>query len=279
MFMKMNDLIGVCLTLSNLLDFLTYLNIHGKETSYSKIIIYLLTHSEEVQSLTISEIADKCYVSPATLTRFSRHFDFSSFNELRKTLAHLVGMPPYNGLRMNEQQYQLIQSNPRTYLENYSEEIITSIQDVLKTIDIPEIDQLLKKIHEAPEVVLMGYGATLEIAKEVQMSFLSSGKILYLGETEPLQKELLQGLNQDALILLISSYGTLLTKDPELTRLINNSSAQSIFITQNTQNTLTNLFTQTIQVTSQNYVQIGTYPLTFFFDYVIRRYVSLFGQK
>lgn len=88
--------------MSNILDFLTYLNIHGKETSYSKIIIYLLTHSEEVQSLTISEIADKCYVSPATLTRFSRHFDFSSFNELRKTLAHLVGMPPYNGLRMNE---------------------------------------------------------------------------------------------------------------------------------------------------------------------------------
>lgn len=150
---------------------------------------------------------------------------------------------------------------------------------MLKTIDIPEIDQLLKKIHEAPEVVLMGYGATLEIAKEVQMSLLSSGKILYLGETEPLQKELIQGLNQDALILLISSYGTLLTKDPELTRLINNSSAQSIFITQNTKNTLTNLFTQTIQVTSQNYVQIGTYPLTFFFDYVIRRYVSLFGQK
>lgn len=265
--------------MSNLLDFLTYLNINGKETSYSKIIIYLLTHSEEVQSLTISEIAVKCYVSPATLTRFSRHFDFSSFNELRKTLAHLVGMPPYNGLRMNEQQYQLIQSNPQAYLENYSEEIITSIQDVLKTIDIPEIDQLLKKIHEASEVVLMGYGATLEIAKEVQMSFLSSGKILYLGETEPLQKELLQGLNQDALILLISSYGTLLTKDPELTRLINNSPAQSIFITQNTKNTLTNLFTQTIQVTSQNYVQIGTYPLTFFFDYVIRRYVSLFGQK
>jgi|GEM_PF-1090188 len=273
------DLIGACLTLPNLLDFLTYLNINGKETSYSKIIIFLLTHSTDVQSLTISEIAEKCYVSPATLTRFSRHFGFASFNELRKALANLVGMPPYNGLRMNEQEYRLLQNDPKEYLENYSAEIITSIQDVLKTIDIPEIDQLLKKINDASEVVLMGYGATLEIAKEVQMSFLSSGKILYLGETEPLQKELITDLNPYALIILISSYGTLLTKDPELTRLINTSPASSIFITQNTKNTLTNLFTQTIQVTSQNYVQIGTYPLTFFFDYLIRRYVSLFGQK
>lgn len=277
--MKMNALIGVNYPLSNLLDFLTYLNVNGKETSYSKIIIYLLTHSEAVQSMTISVIADTCYVSPATLTRFSRHFGFSSFNDLRKTLGNLVGMPPYNGLRMNEQEYRLLQTDPKEYLENYSDEIITSIKDVLKTIDIPEIDQLLQKIHDASEVVLLGYSATLEIAKEVQVSFLSSGKILYLGETEPLQKELIKGLNDQALIILISSYGTLLTKDPELTRLINNSPAQSIFITQNTKNTLTNLFTQTIQVTSQNYVQIGTYPLTFFFDYVIRRYVSLFGKK
>jgi DNA-binding MurR/RpiR family transcriptional regulator len=78
----------VCLTLSNLLDFLTYLNIHGKETSYSKIIIYLLTHSEEVQSLTISEIADNCYVSPATLTRFQPAIlIFSSFNETEENLG------------------------------------------------------------------------------------------------------------------------------------------------------------------------------------------------
>lgn len=129
-----------------------------------------------------------------------------------ENLGSLVGMPPYNGLRMNEQQYQLIQRNPRTYLENYGEEILPRSKTCWK----PSIFLKLiscSKIHEAPEVVLMGYGATLEIAKEVQMSFSFQRKIYLSWWNRTLAKELLQGLNQDALILLISSYGTLLTKD------------------------------------------------------------------
>ncbi|MGL4696973.1 MurR/RpiR family transcriptional regulator [Enterococcus larvae] len=262
----------------DIFDFLTYLNTHGKETTYSKIILFLLTHPEEVPSLTISEIAEKCYVSPATLTRFSRHFRFASFADLRDALQQLDGITPYSGLRMNEKDFQLLQKDPKAYLTSYSEEITASIHDVLKTIDIEEIDQLLHKIHVASEVVLIGYSSTLELAKEVQSAFLSSRKILYIGETEQLQKELIDQLDKNALIIVISSYGTLLTKNHELTRKISQSPADSIFITQNTKNTLTNQFTQTIRVTKENYVQIGTYPLTFFFDYFTRRYVSLFEK-
>lgn len=262
----------------DIFDFLTYLNTHGKDTTYSKIIIFLLTRTEEIPALTISEIANRCFVSPATLTRFSRHFHFSSFADLRDALQQLGGLTPYSGLRMNENDFRLLQKDPKAYLTSYSEEITASIQDVLTTIDIDEIDQLLHQIHTASEVVLIGYSSTLELAKEVQTSFLSSRKILYIGETEQLQKELVEQLDEQALIIVISSYGTLLTKNHALIRKISQSPATSIFITQNTKNTLTNQFSQTIRVTKENYVQIGTYPLTFFFDYFTRRYVSLFEQ-
>lgn len=260
----------------DIFDFLTYLNTHGKNTTYSKIIIFLLTNTKEIPNLTISEIADRCFVSPATLTRFSRKFHFSSFADLRDGLQVLNGFTPYSGLRMNEKDFHLLQKDPKSYLISYSEEITASIQDVLQTIDIDEIDQLLHDIHQASEVVLIGYSSTLELAKEVQTAFLSSKKILYIGETEELQKELIDQLDKNALIIAISSYGTLLTKNHELMRKISQSQANSIFITQNTKNTLTNQFTQTIRVTQENYVQIGTYPLTFFFDYFTRRYASLF---
>ncbi|OJG34318.1 hypothetical protein RV00_GL000850 [Enterococcus devriesei] len=46
-------------------------------------------------------------------------------------------------------------------------------------------------------------------------------------------------------------------------------------ITQHTQNLITNLFDQVLNLTSTNYVQIGNYPLEFFCDYFVRRYASL----
>ncbi|WP_236671735.1 hypothetical protein [Enterococcus sp. BWB1-3] len=50
----------------------------------------------------------------------------------------------------------------------------------------------------------------------------------------------------------------------------------SIFITQNTRNILTNQLTQTIHVTKENYVQIGKYSVTFFFDHFTCGYASLY---
>ncbi|MGC6767291.1 MurR/RpiR family transcriptional regulator [Enterococcus sp. LJL128] len=259
-------------------NFLTYLNTHERETSYSKIILYLLTHTEEVPKLTISEIAQQCYVSPATLTRFSRHFQFDSFASLRKALTALISLSPYNALRMNTVQFQLLKEEPESYLKNYSEEITTAVQDVLQTIDIRVIDELLQEIHNASTVVLIGYSATLELAKDIQTSLLSSKKVVFLGETEDLQQKLITSLDKQSVIIVISSYGTLLTKSPELVQMISQSPAKSVFITQNTKNMLTNQFSQTIHVTTENYVQIGTYPLTFFFDYFTRRYAALYGS-
>ena len=257
-------------------DFFTYLNAHGKENTYSKIIIYLLTHSEEAASLTISEIAQKCYVSPPTLTRFCRRFGYDSFGGLREGLKVLNRLTPYSSLRMKNTEFQLLQQDPHAYLANYAQEITSAVNDVVATIDPDEIDQLLFKIHQASEVILIGYSATLELARDVQASFLFSKKIFFVGETDDVQEALVDSADTQSLIIVISSYGTLLTKNPELTRKISQSEADSIFITQNTTNTLTNLFTQTIHVTKENYVQIGTYPLTFFFDYLTRRYASLY---
>lgn len=261
----------------DLFDLLHYLNTNNRDATYSRIIIYLFTHVNEVRSLTITEIAERCFVSPATLTRFCRHFKISSFQSLRESVVSLGTMKKHNGLRMKEQELYDLKEHPKSYLKTYGNEIITAVNDVLQTIDIKQVDHVLTDVHLAKEVVLIGYSSTLELAKELQTSFLLSGKLVFVGETEEMQHAFVDNLTAESVVIVISSYGSILTKSSELMRKITDSSAKSILLTQNTQNTLTNLFDLAVNVTKTNYVRIGNYPLSFFLDYFVRRYASLYN--
>ncbi|MGG5341919.1 MurR/RpiR family transcriptional regulator [Enterococcus sp. AZ192] len=260
----------------DLLDFLLFLNTNKRDTTYARIIIYLLNHSKEIQTLTITEIAERCFVSPATLTRFCRHFGIANFAVLRDSLASLSMMKKHNGLRMKEQELIDLKNDPKEYLISYGKEINTAINDVLQTIDIEEVDHILDDIQQAEEVVLIGYSSTLELAKELQTSFLLSQKLVFVGETEETQQSLVADLKETSVVIVISSYGSLLNKSSDLMRRISDSPAKSILLTQHTQNTLTYLFDLSVNVTTTNYVRIGNYPLMFYLDYLVRRYASLY---
>lgn len=260
----------------DLFDFLHYLNTNKRDATYSRIIIYLFSHLNEVRTLTITEIAERCFVSPATLTRFCRHFGIASFQSLRESIVSLGTMKKHNGLRMKEQELSNLKDHPEAYLETYGTEIINAINDVLQTIDIKLVDQVLADVYQSKEVIIIGYSSTLELAKELQTSFLLSRKLVFVGETEETQYAFVDELTAESVVIVISSYGSILTRSSDLIRKVTDSSAKSILITQHTQNTVTNLFDLSVNVTKTNYVRIGNYPLSFFLDYFVRRYASLY---
>lgn len=199
-----------------LFDFLHYLNTNKRDATYSRIIIYLFTHLKEIRTLTITEIAERCFVSPATLTRFCRHFGVSTFASLRASLVSLGAMKKHSGLRMKEQELLELKNDPKSYLTSYGAEITTAVNDVLQTIDIQQVDQLLADIHQAEEIVLIGYSATLDLAKDLQTSFLLSQKLVFVGETAETQQFFVEGLTEKSIVLVISSYGSLLNRSSEL---------------------------------------------------------------
>ena len=109
----------------------------------------------------------------------------------------------------------------------------------------------------------------------MQTAFIASNKLTNVPETEELQKQAIKQADENSVILVLSSYGSILNSHVELITQISNCPAYSILITQHTQNLITNLLDQVLNVTSTNYVQIGNYPLEFFCDYLVRRYASL----
>jgi DNA-binding MurR/RpiR family transcriptional regulator len=260
-------------------DFLKYLNIANKNDTYSRIILYILTYPEKVPTMSISELADECFVSAATISRFCKQFKLNSYAHLKKEITIANKMSHFQGLRMSKKEAQQLQTNPKEYLQEYANEIKQSIDDVVAHLDYTEIDELLHKIYQAQEVILVGYSSTLELAKSMQTSLMISHKLTLVPEEEKLLNLIVQQATESTLIIVFSSFGMIFSKNADLINKITNTPAHSVLITQHTKNIFTNFFDQTIHATSNNYLQIGTYPLTFFIDFLVRRYATLYGKS
>lgn len=94
---------------------LDYLNTHELDSSYARIIIYLIKHINNVPKLSITELANECFVSNATVSRFARFFQYENFQSLKKELTLPSQYKPEFNFRMNSKSVDLITDNPKEF--------------------------------------------------------------------------------------------------------------------------------------------------------------------
>ena len=162
---------------------LDYLNTHELDSSYARIIIYLIKHINNVPKLSITELANECFVSNATVSRFARFFQYENFQSLKKELTLPSQYKPEFNFRMNSKSVDLITDNPKEFLKKYSQAIINSIEDVSENIDIEKVDKILTLINKQKKLFLFGSPSSLNLLQEIQRGFFISGSVIYTGET------------------------------------------------------------------------------------------------
>lgn len=257
---------------------LDYLNTHDKEETYAKIIIAILQNTAFFKQATISEMAAFCFVSPATLSRFSKFFGFDSYSQMRKTMTSSVTSPTLS-FRLNRSELDLLHDEPGDFLKFYGQALIDSIQDAVDHLSIPQTEAVLEEIHQHQDVYLFGYNASNSVASEMQTGLIVSGKLVYTGESFEDQLKLTQYLTKDSLVIVLSSFGNFFYNNLPLYEAIRTSGCRTILITQHTLNMMTSSFDQIVYVTEHNHLQVGSYPLQFFCEYLVRRYYDRFGLK
>lgn len=261
------------------IEMINYLNTHDINDSYCRITLYLLNHEESIKGQTIDDLASKCYVSNATISRFSRFFGFDSFADLKKSISSPQQINPEYTFRISHKSGKELLENPGEFFTNYKNFIFKSLDDVADNFDIEETDNLLSTIHESQPVYLFGATSSLHLLREIQHGLFVSGKLVYTGETTDDLVRLTENLNAQSTVVIISSFGNFLSENPAIINAIKKSQCKTIFITQHTENMMSSSFDHIIQVTSRNHIEAGSYPLHFYCDYLVRRYNALYRKN
>ncbi len=158
-----------------------------KDTNYN-IALFMANNFYRISTMRISELADACYVSPATISRFCRALGYENFAHLKqecmsfhadtKKFNNLINIP----LKMMKQTKTLLQ--------------------LPATLDWKVIDQVLRLIHDTKEIALFGtqFSNSAAIHFQTDLLMLEKFSLAYMdGER---QLECAKKMSSDGLAII-----------------------------------------------------------------------------
>ncbi|WP_238915720.1 MurR/RpiR family transcriptional regulator [Clostridium sp. YIM B02555] len=195
--------------LGTLLNRLLIILNNGKEDStYYHIANILLCNFASIKDMTISEVADLCFVSKSTISKFTRYIGFDDFLELK--LASSYKSDKYSN-------YLNYSDNILSYMENHTkEEYIDVIIDDLKlaksSVDMNKIDELVEDLIKYDKVAAFGllYSESAAMDLQIKLAYNEKYIITHINDVE--QNEYIKNSDEDTLVIIFTNSGDYIKK-------------------------------------------------------------------
>ncbi len=136
--------------------------------SEKKVADWLFSHPGEVLPYSITDLASECNSSEATIVRFSKRLGCSGYQDLKITLAQ-------------EHEKKVIaptitsSDDCFSIFEKVCNDAYMSLERTKKTLSAESMTRAAKAISDARRVVLIGLGASAQVAEDASNKFLRAG--------------------------------------------------------------------------------------------------------
>ncbi|TDL88890.1 MurR/RpiR family transcriptional regulator [Vibrio vulnificus] len=251
--------------------------IYGIECSMDKftkteeeLAHYILQRPEEVSQLTISQIAKKLHISPATITRFCQKLAFSGFNEFRHELKRFVDLRNTPKNMKNIKQVD--------YFAKLYQDHLGIIDNTFHITTYDNIQKAVSFLTKANKIHVYGIGSSGIAAQEFKSKFFRIG-LTVEAITDPHQSIMDAALsNENSVVIGISISGT--TKEViSAVKIAKKQGACILVFTGDKNSALSRLGDLTLLVTSKNSMHMGQnisplLPLLLLFDLLYTELVA-----
>ena len=170
----------------------------GKEDSNNcRIARYLLERLDHLEDVSVELLAEECFVSKATVSRFCRDIGLEDFTELRDLL------------RQTEKTFTLYGKGlpPKEQGLDFCQRVNESLSLLAKTIDYAALDRLAQEICGAKRIAAFGLLKAETAAISLQSDLVMLGKNAVTKVSFREQREFLENARQDDLVIIFSYTG------------------------------------------------------------------------
>lgn len=135
----------------------------------------ILLYSNELPTMGIEELANLCFTSPATISRFCRRLSFNSFIELKQAFQ------AYHDFRKFEvvftpKDVEQIGENPSSIIDKTYPASIDALMETYKILDINVINKVTELLYQAEHIAIFGSIFSHLVARDCQYKFLRLAK-------------------------------------------------------------------------------------------------------
>ncbi|NLC97186.1 MAG: MurR/RpiR family transcriptional regulator [Erysipelotrichaceae bacterium] len=234
----------------------------------------ILNNLDLIDSLSINELADLCFVSPATISRFCRFIGCNGFADFKEILSTPTSFINKTTPFLNDK-YSI--DLPHNLLNSIYFELETMSQH----LDYTKIDSLVEDIYNYSNVAIIGRGNSNQFAKELQFNLAFYKKITLTFNSFYDQINYISNAKQDTLIIIITVSGQYLlpyTFDDTVRELqinMKNTKAKIICITKNPNIISIPYVNDFIQIGELGEPNFYNYSLEFIIDLISIKYDKL----
>ncbi len=197
--------------------------------SEKKLSNYILTHSSEVQYMSIHSLSKFSHVSEATITRFCRTLGLPSYQSLKISLAKID-----NASNLKNQSDFLSDSKSQDSLKTAVGQIydsyITSLNETIDQLEFASFNEAVDLLSAAKHVYCFGQGGSMVIAMEAWARFsVSSSSFIHIADSH--LQIIAASLATPEDVILYFSYSGATKEFQDLARIVEKRSVPVILVT------------------------------------------------
>ncbi|MFV0395536.1 MAG: MurR/RpiR family transcriptional regulator [Coprobacillaceae bacterium] len=265
-----------------LYNLVTYVNAAYTQDMYYTICYNILKHIEDIPDININELAELCYTSPATISRFCKALKCENFAQFKKQVQ--VGLKlASQEIRLPAEDLVAVHQNPSTCIDMVYDLAIDSLQKSKESINIHDINHLCDIIYDADKLHFFGFQFNKILASDIQLKLLKLGKFSYAFADRGDDSQRLELLDDHSVAIVVS----VRARENPIGVLINAIKARGakvVLITMNTENIVSDACDKVFIVdgNESDFTEsstVGTTTLKTYFDLLYVRYGILYPRR
>jgi DNA-binding MurR/RpiR family transcriptional regulator len=252
---------------------LNYINTASRSDNYYDIAKNILNNINKIEQININDLAELCYVSPATISRFCRDIGFDNFQEFKKVAAINYSIDTdYSRVFLG-----LSKEKPEEAIENYTSSVFENIKYAFEKISIESLNKLAKDIHDSKSVAFFGIQFLYNMGLHLQSRLIIMGKFMQAERSYEQQLHCAQNLDKNSLAIIVSVEGSYFYRFTEIVDELKRNGVRIVLITQNLNSKFANMVDEVIVCGKSNSENEGRFAVLYIIEVLVARYAALYS--
>lgn len=176
------------------------LNSQNVDSPDYRIAKYMIQNLHCVDKMPLKEVADRCFVSKATVSRFCRKIGYEDYQAMNQDIHRTM-------MRMYQRCDEYINAGNEQVTHEYIDDLKQSICDVENNISQLMIQSLVQDLFNYHNIGVFGRMHSYAVALNFQCELGSCGKYVNAFSSISEQEEYILNADENTMVLIISSSG------------------------------------------------------------------------
>lgn len=254
---------------------LSYVSVNIDRDANFDIAMALLRNYSQLKGKTLTEIADLCYTSKSSFSRFCRMIGLSDYKEFQNWLNFDFTMRTDYSRNF----YSLLNSDPETAISNYRDNLIGNIYVTISPENFALLPDIAKTVHDSEKVVYFSHHFLWDIGHFFQSKMMLMGKYVDHFMDYNSQLECAKALSSNDLAIICSVGGSYLSRYVDIYNAIIDSGCKFLVITQNESSAYLNNADFVLRCGNVNRNDVGKYAAMMANDLIVMEYMRKYDKS